>query len=189
MLPPMPRKHETVLDAAVGLFLRHGYRKASMNDIAREAGVSKPTLYALFDDKEALFAAVCAHLGRKMLAEAEAGAAGATAVDRVSAILSAKFTTTFELLRRSPHAQELMDTQQALARKRIDETTERFEALLLAEIGRASRSGELRPRRLGLDKRALVRLLMQAGYGASYGAATAEEQKRQLRALVRTLLR
>jgi AcrR family transcriptional regulator len=189
MLAPMIQTREAVLAAAADLFLRHGYRKASMDEIARGAGLSKPTLYAHFKDKEALFAAVCADLGQRMLASAEAAAAAGTFVDRVCGILAAKFTATFALLRQSPHAQELMDTHQAAARKRIDETTRRFEAMLLAEVDRASRSGALSVRRLGLDRRGLVRLLMQAGYGASYGTATVEEHEQQLRALVRTILR
>jgi AcrR family transcriptional regulator len=182
-------KQDAVLDAAARLFLRHGFRKSSMDEIAREAGVSKPTLYAYFADKETLFAAVCDHVGQAMLAAANAALAGPTLIDRVSGVLSAKFTATFELLRQSPYAQELMDTQQEAARKRIDSTTQRFEALLMDEIDRASRSRELDLRALGLTKRALVQVLMQAGHGASYGAATADEQRRQLDAIVRTILR
>ena len=40
------------------LFLRFGYRKTSMDDIARAAGVSRQALYLWFPNKEALFCAV-----------------------------------------------------------------------------------------------------------------------------------
>jgi AcrR family transcriptional regulator len=182
-------KHDAILDAAARLFLRHGFRKASMDEIARESGVSKPTLYAYFADKDALFAAVCDHVGEQMLSRARAALSGSSLVDRVYGLLSAKFTATFELLRQSPHAQELMDTQHAAARARIDHTTARFEALLLGEIERASRSRELNLGALKLDKRSLVRALMQLGHGASYGADTVEEQRQHLQTLVRTVLR
>src|SRR5450631_42146 len=44
-----------VLDAAVGVFARYGFRKASMDEVARAAGVSRQGLYLQFANKEALF--------------------------------------------------------------------------------------------------------------------------------------
>lgn len=50
------RKH--ILDAAKALFLKCGYHGSSMNQIAKEAGVTKLTVYNHFQDKDNLF--VCA---------------------------------------------------------------------------------------------------------------------------------
>jgi AcrR family transcriptional regulator len=55
-------KRVQILEAASTVFNRMGYDGASMNDIAAEAGVSKPTLYVYFDNKEALFGALIAEL-------------------------------------------------------------------------------------------------------------------------------
>ncbi|MFC4244979.1 TetR/AcrR family transcriptional regulator [Gryllotalpicola reticulitermitis] len=44
-----------VLDAALGTFTRLGYRKTSMDDIAKEARISRPGLYFLFSSKSNLF--------------------------------------------------------------------------------------------------------------------------------------
>ena len=49
-----------ILDAAQQLFLEKGYRSASIDDISELAPASKPTIYAHFPGKEALFAAVVA---------------------------------------------------------------------------------------------------------------------------------
>lgn len=46
---------EGILDAAQRAFLRNGYVKATMDDIAREAGLTKPTIYQYFKTKEHLF--------------------------------------------------------------------------------------------------------------------------------------
>jgi AcrR family transcriptional regulator len=51
-------KREAVLRAAAGVFLQVGFGAASMDAIARSAGVSKATVYAHFASKEALFAAI-----------------------------------------------------------------------------------------------------------------------------------
>jgi TetR/AcrR family transcriptional repressor of mexJK operon len=50
--------HDRILDVAVRLFMLRGFRATSMDDIAREAGMSKLTLYRRFKDKSALFTAV-----------------------------------------------------------------------------------------------------------------------------------
>jgi AcrR family transcriptional regulator len=46
--------HRGVLDAALALFAEHGIDAASMDAVARAAGVSKATLYAHWADKDAL---------------------------------------------------------------------------------------------------------------------------------------
>ena len=51
-------KRGVILAAARNVFDRAGYDGASMNDIAAEAAVSKPTLYVYFDSKERLFDAL-----------------------------------------------------------------------------------------------------------------------------------
>ena len=49
------RKFQQVLDGAREVFLRDGFEGASVDDIARAAGVSKATLYSYFPDKRLLF--------------------------------------------------------------------------------------------------------------------------------------
>ena len=51
-------KRRQVMEGAREIFMSAGFDAASMNDIARAAGVSKGTLYAYFDSKEALFEAL-----------------------------------------------------------------------------------------------------------------------------------
>src|ERR1700761_435768 len=51
-------KRRQILDGARRVFLADGFDGASMNDIAKVAGVSKGTLYVYFPSKEALFAAL-----------------------------------------------------------------------------------------------------------------------------------
>jgi AcrR family transcriptional regulator len=51
-------KRRQIIDGAREIFMADGFDAASMNDIARAAGVSKGTLYAYFDSKVALFEAL-----------------------------------------------------------------------------------------------------------------------------------
>jgi TetR/AcrR family transcriptional regulator, mexJK operon transcriptional repressor len=54
-------KHDAILDAATGVFLREGYARASVDVIAEAAGVGKQTVYRHFGDKQRLFLAVVEH--------------------------------------------------------------------------------------------------------------------------------
>ena len=51
-----------ILDAAQRVFLQRGYQSASLDEIAEMAPASKPTIYAHFEGKEALFEAVVARV-------------------------------------------------------------------------------------------------------------------------------
>lgn len=52
------RKYDQVLEGAREIFMADGYEGASVDTIARAAGVSKATLYSYFPDKKMLFAEV-----------------------------------------------------------------------------------------------------------------------------------
>ena len=52
-------KRRQIIEGARAAFHEQGFDAASMNDIARTAGVSKGTLYVYFQNKEQLFQAIC----------------------------------------------------------------------------------------------------------------------------------
>ncbi len=52
------RRHRRVLDAARQLFIAHGLNGTSFNAIAREANITKRTIYLQFENKEGLFVEV-----------------------------------------------------------------------------------------------------------------------------------
>jgi AcrR family transcriptional regulator len=59
---PMPEaaRCRLLCEAAAEVFLRDGYAEAGMDEVARQAGMSKRTLYQLFPSKAALFEATIA---------------------------------------------------------------------------------------------------------------------------------
>ena len=60
--PGRADRRAAILRAAIDVFGREGYARASVDEIARLAGVAKPTLYSRFSDKATLFveAVACA---------------------------------------------------------------------------------------------------------------------------------
>lgn len=57
-----PEKQAAILEAATRVFLRAGYERASVDEIAAEANVSMRTVYNHFGDKRELFLAAMEHV-------------------------------------------------------------------------------------------------------------------------------
>ncbi len=64
-----------IIDAALNLFVQHGFSATRLDDVAAEAGVSKGTVYLYFDNKESLFRAMVQELIVPVVAQAEEHAA------------------------------------------------------------------------------------------------------------------
>lgn len=62
-------RRSAVLDSALTTFARFGYRKTSMEEVARTARISRPGLYFLFSSKEELFRAAVSQTLEDDLAE------------------------------------------------------------------------------------------------------------------------
>jgi len=65
-----------ILDAAMLVFRRHGFRRSSIEQAAEAAGLTRQALYHHFESREALFRAVIEQLHENALA-AEIAAANA----------------------------------------------------------------------------------------------------------------
>jgi AcrR family transcriptional regulator len=81
------RRRPQVLDAALGLFLEHGYEGTSMEAIARAAGVTKPVVYACFPSKDELFRALLAREEDRILAEIRDAFADGEVADPEAALI------------------------------------------------------------------------------------------------------
>ena len=88
-------KRRQIVDGARAMFLAQGFDAASMNDIARAAGVSKGTLYVYFKNKEELFEAIVEQ-------ECEAQAEGIFDLDPNDHDVEAVLTRAWHCLRQIP---------------------------------------------------------------------------------------
>ncbi len=89
-----PRKEirQAVLEAAEGQFRQHGFQAASLEQIARAAGLTKGAVFSNFQGKDALFLAVMeAQVGRTIAryrSAAPEGESEALSLDRLAAFLA-----------------------------------------------------------------------------------------------------
>jgi len=75
-----------ILDAAARVFRERGFEGASVDEIAEMARAGKPTIYARFSGKEALFAAVILRMVQRSARFENVLSAGHTAQERLAAV-------------------------------------------------------------------------------------------------------
>ncbi|MFD6416233.1 TetR/AcrR family transcriptional regulator [Streptomyces sp. NPDC060194] len=104
-----------ILDAAYQCFARHGVRRTTMEDIAREAGLSRGAVYQYVRNKDDAYRRVAERLFDEALAASReaAGRAGGLS-ERLTAILMAKLELVLRIAHDSPHAAELFGEQARL---------------------------------------------------------------------------
>lgn len=160
----MAEKRERILAAARKLFLRNGLRATTMEAMAREAQIAKPTLYAHFADKHAVFGALLEQMVADKHAAFDAALAAEGPVgERIGRALAAMFGVITAAVAGSAHVDELFAAHHAGAelfaasnRKIADKL-----AAVLAEAG----VGE--PERLAALLLASAKGIAEAGIAAS----------------------
>lgn len=189
--PPTSRgdkKRIAIISAATLLFSQYGFRKTSVDLVAQKARVAKPTIYAHFVDKEALFVAVCEQLVEQVVIDAQAACATPSLEQRLFDILAAKYTKIFELVHASPHAAELLSSQNLYAAQCVDDADARYRALLTQQIENAVNEKKLDLSRANVTPDEFVSVLMQCAYGAGYLQTTAAQHKAALKQALHVLL-
>lgn len=167
--PPRPARDDKaarILAAATAVFSRYGFRRASLDDVARAAEVAKGTLYLYYDSKEALFRAVARDFAERVVAGAAAAVASPAPLPRrVTAVLEAKFLYVFDRVTRSAHAAELLDSKGRLASAVFASADRRYEALLARLLAEGEASGQLALGAVGLTPQSASAFLVRAGHG------------------------
>jgi AcrR family transcriptional regulator len=126
-----PDRQDAILDAAFHAFAVYGYRRASMEDIATGAGLSRTALYLHFRSKEDIFRSLSERYLDTCLADMDAALSGpGTAEDVLRAAFAAKDGKFMEVVLGTPHGRELLDAGFALS---ADLAT-RIEGLMAARL-------------------------------------------------------
>lgn len=185
-VPKSEDKRRRIVAAATLFFSRYGFKKTTIDALAAEADVAKPTVYAYFEDKEAIFRAVVESVCEQTLAAAsEASRRSAPLEERLAAMLSAKFTSYWELVHSSAHAAELMSSHGRIGAEIIQRTDHEYARLLAAVLAQAR---ELDLAAAGLAPPAAAALFIRAASGANYDATSAANHRKHLAEIVRLIV-
>jgi AcrR family transcriptional regulator len=88
---PRAVREQEMLEVAERVFAEHGYDGASMDEIARGAGISKPMVYSYFGSKEGLYLALVRRATDKFYAWVEEASSSGTAEERLWGGIKAYF--------------------------------------------------------------------------------------------------
>ena len=79
----------SILRQAFGLFARHGYQNTSLSHLAEACGISRPTLYLYFHDKEEIFNYAVKHYTDAMFSDyRHTASAGGPVIPQIRRILA-----------------------------------------------------------------------------------------------------
>lgn len=182
-----PPRQATILGAAVKVFLQFGYRKASMEDVAAAAEVSRQTLYLQFRNKERLFRAALEYLTEQMLVSIRHLA------DNQKGTLEKTLMSVFEVLcgdLLAVSSQNNIAELLAVARSQEESIVSRFEtdvrsaiADILTQTGTAARW-----KRHGIGAQELAAHLLDTSAGVKSTTGNLPDYKRRMALAIRIVV-
>jgi AcrR family transcriptional regulator len=191
-----------ILDVAMRLFLERGYKRTSMEAVARAAGVSKPVIYDCFASKADLFGALLDREEQRMFEQFATALMAGAQVGDLRETLHAGFTSMLQAVAATPRAYRVAlmndgDAQAAIA-ARVRRGREQQTAAI-AGVARVWLEGRLPEERLDASAQLVGHTLLALGEAGvrmtiseapgwtpeTLGAALAELAGRGLLSLVR----
>ena len=122
---------DKVIQAAREVFLRYGFKRVTMADIAEAAHMSRPALYLVFPSKEEIFTAVVARVFAAMLDEIRKGInRDVTVEEKLRFTFDIWCVRPFEIYQRSPDAKDLFESSFQFATEVTTQAFSRFDALV-----------------------------------------------------------
>ncbi len=167
----MSERNEQIVKAAFEVFSRYGVRRATMNDIAEEAGVARQTLYNLFAGKDELLRATVRLYADRALASVEAECAAHTDLgDKLDVVFHHLVVVPFESIRATPHGDEILTGLRDAAREEVARAELRYGAMLEAMLAPHAEAMTA----VGLDSREVGDLMLRSWYGFRHKARDRE---------------
>lgn len=178
-LDPDERK-AAILSAALSVFPRYGFKRATMDDVAREANLSRPVLYLSYQNKAAIFASLATALARRTSEAAEAAwPPGVSFSEGLTAASLAQHGTMWALLKASPHGGDLLEANSSLTSDLGADMDRRFAQLV------ASRAQGLPCRSTAGSATRLGRVVAASLHGIKESAQSEKELHSDIAAFAR----
>lgn len=163
--PDLDPRRAAILGAAFEAFARYGYRRTTMEDIARATGLSRAALYLHFQNKQDILRSLTQYYfdateARMRLALDPANKPKHALI----AAFEAKFGPEMQTLLTSPHGAELLDLKHSEAADIIARGEARLAAVLADWLREETRKGRISPGALS-DQPELLAATMIAALG------------------------
>lgn len=128
------RRRRRIIRAAKPIFLKYGYRRVRMRDLAQAAGVSRAALYLVFPNKHNFFCEAVRELARELSEEVDRGLKSARSpLAKLKFVCELWMVRSFDLLQ-SPEASAIYGNSGAFAGEAVRESMIAFERDLATAI-------------------------------------------------------
>lgn len=181
-------KRARVLDGALKVFLSYGYKRATMDDIAKAAEMSRPALYLFFRNKGDIYRAIgqrmfdmsATAIADVMKGEGTIGERLFTSVDQVMIEMMCQISE-------SPHGAELLDLKNELAVGMLEEWHDKIAGVFRDAIQADSDRSGINLATRGLSADGLAELLLDGLEGMKHRVTDPAAQRAAGRQLVRVI--
>lgn len=169
-----------IVEAAIRTFVRYGARKTAMGDIAKEANVSRQTLYDVFGNKDELIIASIRYITDQNLTAVNERLDEAVSLEEQLDIYFAEtIVKSFELLQTSGDAEDLISGHNEAGRDEIARSHVRHEKLIAGLL--APYKSEIEA--TGQSHTQLAHFFVTAAMSFKYGAKNRRDLNRLLDSL------
>lgn len=181
---PDGTKRAAILAGAETQFSQYGFRRTSMEDIARQTGISRASLYSYFDNKEAIFRGLSEALYEESIAKASVelhrGRGSTPVATRVHRSLCGFYGRLYQMLESTPHGADIIEAGSRLSADIVQTYYERIEKLLAAELVFSSDAGEIDLKGAGVSAKAAAEMIRLSSGGLKQGSKSFTEYQRKL---------
>jgi AcrR family transcriptional regulator len=185
--PGSPQR-EAILMAATATFLRYGFKKTSMDDVAQAAGVSRQGVYLYFETKDVLFRQTLQHLMSRLVSNARAAAEDGNLSfrDRLLGAFEAVHCSAFHNASREDALELLQSSQSAAGALLVQSERDLMgiAAALLTEAGVADRW-----KKAGVTVAELAEQLLMSAKGIKTSVDTLAAYRKRMRTAIRIVTR
>lgn len=138
-------RQQAILESAWKAFSAYGFRKTSMDDIARGAGISRPALYLHYRNKEDIFRTLAQYLyAASAQAVRDVLSRGGAVPDVLAAAFDAQAGEFAKVFLTSPHGMELMDAGFATSMDIVNEGEAHVTAIYADWLEAEAKAGRVR---------------------------------------------
>ena len=182
-------KRARIMEGALSVFLAYGFSRATMDDIARAADVSRPALYLLFRNKVDIYRAIAGCVMMRCVERARAELAGeGTLVERLDRMVERALFEIFNEIEASPHGPEIVDMRNSLAADVIARWRQDMEAAIAVEIDAEAVRNDVDLAARGLSAKSMAQMFFDALEGMKPRLSDPKCHLDALRSIVRLLV-
>jgi AcrR family transcriptional regulator len=178
-----------ILQAAFQTFFQYGVKRATMDDIARAAGMSRPALYLVYRNKTDIFRACVIAMTEELREKLRAIASSTGSAEaRIMQVARAGIVEPHETIGASAHAEELFALKSEIGADLFRDWMKLIEATIAEILEQEASAGRVTLEAAGVSAAEIAALITDGAEGFKLRMTSAEELARRLETFLRLMI-